>query len=185
CRALAFLRAGGLVPAEGVDYPCYTAAYALLAGAALGSEPLADAVALLRARQLGAHRGWQEDDPEYGGFGFGVATGDKPEEGDVAGLGLTSLAVRALRAAGVPADDPALIAARVFVERCQVLDDADPGRHGGFVHHPRPGPLQSKAVSHDGRVQPYASATCDGWLALHALGLADSPRGRAAAAWLF
>lgn len=182
--ALAFLRARGIVPEQLVDFPCYTAAHRILAAVALGGEDcasdVAESVAFLRARQLGPGRGWQDGDWAYGGFGYGVATGDAPDEGDVANLSATSLAVRALAAAGVPPSDPALAAAALFVERCQILAPQDPARHGGFVHQPGDGPLASKA----GRGRPYATTTCDGLLALAALGRVASERAAAAAGWL-
>jgi hypothetical protein len=187
-RALAFLQQSGVRPAEGADYPSYTAAFWLLTEASLAAEGRAPgeapALSFLRAHQLLEARGWTQDDLAYAGFGFGLDRGPRPAEGDIANLSATTWAVLALRASGVEASDPALMAARVFVERCQVWDEGNAARHGGFLHQPMPGALQSKAGAVDGLPQPYASTTSDGWLALHALGLAESPRGAAAAAWL-
>lgn len=189
-RGLQFLRAHGIVPAALVDYPCYTAAYWILAASELDDADreadIAIALAFLRGRQLAGNRGWQPDDLAYGGFGFGVATGDKPSEGDVANLSVTSVVVRALVAAGVPADDPTLRAAAVFVGRCQISAPDDPHRHGGFVHQPGLGPLASKAgISEHGPV-PYASTTSDGLVALAALDGDETlaAPAQAAALWL-
>ncbi|MEZ5965003.1 MAG: prenyltransferase/squalene oxidase repeat-containing protein [Planctomycetota bacterium] len=190
--ALQFLRAAGVAPATQVDYPCYTAAYWILAARALGDDlapelragDVTSAVAFLRRHQLVEGRGWTTDDPEYGGFGYGVDAAPKPAERDAVGMSTTRVAVEALVAAGVTADDPALCAARRFVERCQVWAPDQPERHGGFVFQPGDGPLASKAGRDDRGPLPYASATCDGLLALTHLGQATSPRAQAAMGWL-
>jgi len=187
-RGLAFLRRNGVAPAQAVDYPCYTAAYWIMAATELGPSTHAGdlevAVRALRRCQLATERGWRPEDPEFGGFGYGVDTSQRPAEADSVGLSTTSVAVRALIAAGVAPADPALVAARVFVERCQVVRPGDPEQHGGFVHRPGEGPLASKAGSGPRGPRPYASTTCDGLLALAALGEARSEHADAARRWL-
>ncbi len=185
--SLDWLARDGLAPATGpVDYPCYTAAlFATAVVAARRTDApalLAPAIALLRARQLGPARGWTTADPEFGGFGFGVADGPRPAEGDVASLSVTAWAVTALHASGLPTDDPALAAARRFVLACQVHDPSDPARHGGFLHTPRSGAWQSKAGIGTTGPRPYASTTADGLRALRVLG--ERNRAADAKAWL-
>ena len=85
------------------------------------------------------------------------------------------LSIGALRLSGVPLDDPALIKARGFVERCQNL----PG-DGGFIFAPEI-PDANKA----GERRSYGSMTADGLRALLLLGYPPSgPRVEAARAWL-
>lgn len=187
-RALTWLDQRGLVPAadEPIDYPCYTAALTALAAHQSQLDEFAPlvqrAVALLRDRQLGRARGWTPEDPEFGGFGFGVATGPRPAEGDVVSLSVTAWAIEALTTCGAAADDPCLRAALQFVQRCQIHDPQDPARHGGCVHSPRAGITQSKAGSSPRGPLPYATTTADAWRALRALG--DHDAAAVAQAWL-
>jgi len=108
-------------------------------------------------------------------------------------------AVGALRAAGVPADDPRVREALGFVERCQNLPLAgaapdsgfDEGLDdGGFFLSPSD-PARNKAgtagIDANGRVRgrSYASATADGLRALLACGVPpDDERVVRARAWL-
>jgi hypothetical protein len=80
----------------------------------------------------------------------------------------------------VPLDDPALVAARGFVERCQNLDT-----DGGFFFSPALADSNKAGALEDGRYRSYGSMTADGLRALLRLGrpLSD-PRVAAAAAWL-
>lgn len=68
----------------------------------------------------------------YGGIGYGK-TG-RPD------LSNTNMALEALREAGVPADDPAIKKAIIFLERCQNNSETNPqewaGNDGGFIYFP-------------------------------------------------
>lgn len=151
-------------------------------------------VAELRTRQLVAANGFAPDEPDFGGWGYGVARFSRPREGlpsddpRSANLAATLLAVGALRFAGAGPDDPALGAARGFVRRCQnfgpdpVLDD------GGFFFSPT-GETTNKAGPAPGggrvRFRSYGSMTADGFRALRLLmAPEDGPRLVAAADWL-
>ncbi len=148
----------------GLDYPNYTAAFYLLALSALQPENAAAKsaaqVAYLRTAQLAEHRGWQPDDVEYGGFAFGGRNPDKPLDTELLSVAVSAWAVAALRAAGVPPEDPTLRRARRFVLRCR-------GADGGFHFTPTPPHARSKAGADAGAPRSYGSATADGlraWL---------------------
>ena len=82
-----------------------------------------------------------------------------------------------LRSLGVPIDDPALIEARDFVSRCQTPD-------GSFVYSPVELALNKGHRAENGDPRGYGSATCDGILALYALGIGDSDPAERALDWL-
>jgi len=146
-------------------------------------------VAALRERQLLEARGWAADDPAHGSWSYfdGLPVrppGPRlPEElaSTLPGnLSMTLYAVGALFLAGVPPTDPALVAARGFVERCQNDD-------GGFFFSPSipDGNKAGPADGAPGRYRSYGSMTADGVRALLRLGAArDDRRVTGAAAWL-
>jgi hypothetical protein len=107
-----------------------------------------------------------------------------PETGHV-DLSMTRYVVEALRAAGVVASDPALVAVRLFVERCQNFDPQHPNdTDGGFFFSTTE--FDTNKAGHDGnRFRSYGTTTADGILALLATGSApDEPRLAAARRWL-
>jgi squalene-hopene/tetraprenyl-beta-curcumene cyclase len=202
CGFLARLAAtGDTDPA--LEYPAYTAALATQALAGHGAERAAIDrwLALLRRHQLVERLGWRPDDAEFGGWGYAAVEPRKPGPDDLRlphlepNLSATMFALAALRTAGAAADDPAITAARVFVERCQnvaaVPAAADPAfDDGGFCFVLRE-PNRSKAgpAGRDRHGRPrllsYGSATADGLRALLACGLpARHPRVATARAWL-
>lgn len=74
------------------------------------------------------------DDPQYGGLGYGDGK-SRPD------LSNTAFMMEALRDSGLPADDPALQRALIFVSRCQNLKSefndqpwADKVNDGGFIY---------------------------------------------------
>src|SRR5690606_23766556 len=124
-RARAFLArevdAQGAVVGDGtaIDYPNYSAAMLLLALAELGEpagEPLSGRLVARRRRvQLGPARGLAADDPAAGGVDLGASTAElAAAEVPTADLSTTTWVLEGLRAAGVPVDDPLVIAARGF-----------------------------------------------------------------------
>jgi hypothetical protein len=138
-------------------------------------------VAALRERQLVEARGWKPDDPAHGSWSYFDGLPDRPpgplpEElsSTLPGnLSATLFAVGALFLAGVPATDPAMVAARGFVGRCRAAD-------GGFFFSPSI-PDANKA----GPGRSYGSMTADGARALLRLGAkADDPEVIAARTWL-
>lgn len=186
-RGLRFLEAqmtaSGAVIGDGtaVDYPCYTAAFTLLALAEVrpdGWEELAARiVGWLRRVQWTGARGVQPEHPAFGGFDTGIEAAPLPG-GVVPGVDLstTSWVLAGVRAAGVPAEDPLVRAALAFVQRCQ----QQPG-NGGFVFAPTAAHRPPKA----GDGITYGTATADGLRALVLCGLPpDHERVVAAREWL-
>jgi squalene-hopene/tetraprenyl-beta-curcumene cyclase len=155
----------------------------------------------LRQRQLTEAMGWGPSDPEYGGWGFSLQLPRKPKPGQLkepfgeSNLSATTYAIGALRAAQVPAEDPAFQKALVFVQRCQNFAEDPPQRDpefddGGFFFIPGD-PLQNKAgvAGKDSagreRYHSYGSMTADGLRSLLRCGLPpDHPRVVAARQWL-
>jgi hypothetical protein len=132
----------------------------------------------LRQRQLVERNGWKPDDPSYGGWSYfdGIPTRPAaPDEQYQANLSATLFAVGALALAGTPPDDPAMVAARAFVGRCQRAAD------GGFFFSPAI-PDGNKAGADAGGFRSYGSMTADGLRA--SLRLAAPRNVAAAAAWL-
>jgi squalene-hopene/tetraprenyl-beta-curcumene cyclase len=192
-------------PSHGFDYPLYTAA---LAVTALSHEryarhrPARDAwLAYLRERQLTEALGWSPANAEYGGWGYCRTVPRKPEPGAFAppllesNLSATRYALEALRAAGIPANDPAFARALVFVERCQNLPadpaTADPAFDDGGFHFINADPVRNKAgvAGRDRhgreRFASYGSTTADGLRCLLAAGRpATDRRVTAARTWL-
>jgi hypothetical protein len=152
-------------------------------------------VAALRERQLGEATGWSADDPAHGSWGYfdGIPVrppGPRLPE-DLAAtlpgnLSSTLFAAGALFLGGVGPSDPAMKAARGFVERCQnFAEPPGPADDGGFFFSPSV-PDSNKAGPVDpSRYRSYGSMTADGVRALLRLGAPpEHPRVRAAAAWL-
>jgi squalene-hopene/tetraprenyl-beta-curcumene cyclase len=90
----------------------------------------------LKGTQSDESEGKSRDDVSYGGLGYGGGT-SRPD------LSNTSFAIEALRDTGLPADDPALRKALIFVSRCQNLQSefndqpwAGKVNDGGFVYNP-------------------------------------------------
>ncbi len=140
----------------------------------------------LKGMQWDESEGKGPDDPFYGGAGYG-GRNSRPD------LSNTSYFLEALRDTGLPADDPALQKALVFVSRCQNLKGefndqpwADKVNDGGFVYTPANGG-QSMAgpAAADGGLRSYASMTYAGLKSMIYAGLTrDDPRVRAATGYL-
>ena len=217
CEFLAaFTKPDGTIapPADGFDYPLYTAALTIKAY----SHPTATAFAkhrgawvkYLKERQLTAALGWKEEDKQYGGWGYCRVLPRKPEPGKLApnliesNLSATVFALDALRAAG-ETDAAVYTAASVFVRRCQNWNPPTEGKpappwqrsfDGGFFFI-YDDPVRNKAGQRD--VAPpipgaklhhlmfpsYGSTSADG---LQSLALcndpADTERRDAARQWL-
>jgi hypothetical protein len=193
-RALGFLRgraradgALGLSDKDLCEYPNYATAYALLCLVRCGDPRDAALAGRMRdylvGQQYCEENGFPRDHPAHGGWGFGgVHPPGRPGHMDLAH---TRRVLEALRAA--ECDDAALFArARRFLARTQrkaglgqPLADP-PSFDGGFYFSP------VVLDANKGRgLGSYATATCDGLLALLAAGAApDDPDVRAARAWL-
>jgi len=146
----------GAVP----DYPVYATAMTLLA-AARSERPqqlarFGSSIDWLVGQQLTRARGWQ-DSPALGGWPMGSKRVPAPPSPGHVDLSMTRRALQALRAAGT-LDGDARADALAFVSASET-------EGGGFVYS-KVTPGLNKA----GPTTGYGSATCDGLLALAALG---------------
>ncbi len=151
-KALGFLERyigpkGGLSEAP---HSVYTTSVALMAFQEANKGGRYDSVikggqAFPQVDPVGRGEGKGRDDPAYGGLGYGGGN-SRPD------LSNTAFFIEALRDTGLPADDPALQKALIFVSRCQNLKSefndqpwAGKVNDGGFVYtagrwrRPRPG----------------------------------------------
>ena len=127
-----------------------------------------------------------QDDPFYGGAGYGGRS--RPD------LSNTSFFMEALRDTGLPADDPNLKKALVFVSRCQNLkgefnDQPWAGKvnDGGFIYTPAAGGVSMAIPPTDanGGLRSYASMTYAGLKSMIYAGLKpDDPRVKAASEYI-
>lgn len=135
----------------------------------------------LKSMQWDESEGKRQDDPFYGGAGYG-GKNSRPD------LSNTSFFIEALRDTGLPADDPALKRALVFVSRCQNLQSefndqpwAGKVNDGGFVYTAANGGQSVAGAAPGGGLRSYASMTYAGFKSLIYAGLtADDPRVKAA-----
>jgi squalene-hopene/tetraprenyl-beta-curcumene cyclase len=137
----------------------------------------------LKGMQWDESEGKERDNAFYGGAGYGGAN-SRPD------LSNTSYFAEALRESGVPADDPALKKALVFVSRCQNLKSefndqpwASKVDDGGFIYTAANGgqSMADDAKLPDGGLRSYASMTYAGLKSMIYAGLtADDPRVKAA-----
>jgi hypothetical protein len=190
-KALDFLRsrldsAGALGRSSPIvlEYPNYATALALRVMKGDPEEAGRMSTYLLD-QQFGPHRGISEDHPAYGGWGFGEVGLPAGGVGHV-DLSHTRRVLEALREAGV-ASDSITIRAQVFLGRLQ--NRGLPTYDGGFHYAPLAVFANKGGFESDSTGAPvyrsYATATCDGVLALLAAGVpASDERVRDAAAWL-
>ncbi len=147
------------------DYPVYASAMAVLAAArSRGPRTLGGlerTLEWLRGQQLSSARGWSEH-VALGGWPMGSRVAPSPPRAGHVDLSMTRRTLQAFAASGNPLDDASRTEALAFVERAQVDS-------GGFVYSPVT-PQLNKAGEWTG----YGTATCDGILALSALGVVDS-----------
>ncbi|WP_406695276.1 hypothetical protein V5E97_30020 [Singulisphaera sp. Ch08] len=140
-------------------------------------------VAILRASQWDDTRGCPRAHPYYGGTGR--------DEKSAPDLPHTSQSVQALRTAGVPADDPLIQRAVVFISRCQRLGgrsdlrpEAGDGDVGGLTFEPYDTMLPKRGDARSSR-RPCGAATCMGLTSLLAAGIpAKDARIQGALRWL-
>ncbi len=121
----------------------------------------------------------------YGGAGYG-GTNSRPD------LSNTSFMIEALRDTGLPADDPGLQKALVFVSRCQNLKSEFNDRpwagkvdDGGFIYTAAGGGSSVAGKTDDGGLRSYAGMTYAGLKSMIYAGLtSDDPRVKAASAYI-
>jgi squalene-hopene/tetraprenyl-beta-curcumene cyclase len=188
---------------RGLSQPVYTAALTVWVLSAEGSKyhPAHEAwLKYLRERQLTEALGWVPADKEYGGWGYCAVLPRKPAPGEArpplleSNLSATAFALGALKVANLPANDPALKAALVFVRRCQNYagdaDRRDPAFDDGGFFFIYDDPVRNKAGAAGKdrfgreRFASYGSATADGLICFDLLDCQDAPRTAAAQRWL-
>ena len=129
--------------------------------------------------------GKSRDDAFYGGAGYGGRS-NRPD------LSNTSFMLEAFRDTGLPADDPSLKKALVFVSRCQNLkgefnDQPWAGKvnDGGFIYSTANGGETFAGKTADGGLRSYASMTYAGLKSMIYAGLdPDDPRVKAALTYI-
>lgn len=187
-RALSYLEQfvgprGGLSEAPHANY---TTAIALAAFHEANKDGRFDAIVkgsqnFLKTMQWDESEGKGKESDFYGGAGYG-GKHSRPD------LSNTAFMVEALRESGVPADDPALQRALVFVSRCQNLKSefndqswADKVNDGGFVYTAANGGSSVAGKTENGGLRSYAGMTYAGLKSMIYAGLTpDDPRVKAA-----
>jgi squalene-hopene/tetraprenyl-beta-curcumene cyclase len=193
------------LPRNGLAYPTYTAAGAVIALARQRNGQLqlaCDAwLKYLRERQLAEPLGWQPDDAFYGGWGYASDVAHKPTQDEMLAslaepnLSATVFALAAFRAAGIESGAPEMQKGLAFVRRCQNFDSdptaLDPMFDDGGFFFMKGDSVRNKAgvAGKDrwgqDRFASYGSATADGLRALVMCGSSvDEPRVVAACGWL-
>jgi squalene-hopene/tetraprenyl-beta-curcumene cyclase len=187
-RGLAYLErfvGPGSDPTD-VPHANYTTSIALMAFKEANTSGKYDAILtqgqnFLKRMQWDETEGKTPDDPVYGGAGYG-GRNNRPD------LSNTSFMIEALRESGLPADDPALQKALVFVSRCQNLRSefndqpwADKVNDGGFIYSTHKGGESFAGTTANGGLRSYAGMTYAGLKSMIHAGLTpDDPRVKAA-----
>lgn len=144
-------------------------------------ERIRKAQEFLKSRQWDESENRPRSDAYFGGAGYG-GSNDRPD------LSNTSFFVEALRETGLPADDPALQKALVFVSRCQNLKSefndqpwAGLVNDGGFVYTAAKGGSSMAGGDVKTGLRSYAGMTYAGLKSMIYAGLTkDDPRVEAA-----
>lgn len=149
-------------------------------------RPIDAARRFVKDLQWDEGEGKSQDDPFYGGAGYGG--GARPDLSNV------NIMLDALRDSGLPPDDPAFQKALLFVQRCQMLGErndqpfARGSTQGGFIYSPADGG-ESKAGDIDaaGRkeLRAYGSMTYAGFKSMIYAGLDENDvRVKSALDWI-
>ncbi|MFO0888804.1 MAG: prenyltransferase/squalene oxidase repeat-containing protein [Isosphaeraceae bacterium] len=135
----------------------------------------------LRTMQWDEGEGKGREDAFFGGAGYG-GSNSRPD------LSNTAFFMEALRETGLPADDPSLQKALIFVSRCQNMksefnDQAWAGKvnDGGFIYTAAQGGTSVAGKDDAGGLRSYASMTYAGLKSMIYAGLTrEDPRVKAA-----
>ncbi len=139
----------------------------------------------LKSMQWDESEGKSREDAFYGGAGYG-GSNSRPD------LSNTAFFMEALRDTGLPANDPNLQKAIVFVSRCQNLksefnDQAWAGKinDGGFIYTAAQGGSSMAGNAANGGLRSYASMTYAGLKSMIYAGLSrEDPRVKAALSYI-
>jgi squalene-hopene/tetraprenyl-beta-curcumene cyclase len=191
-RALAYLEGfigakGGLSEAPHANYATSIALVAFREANTNGryDRTIKAGQEFLKLMQWDESEGKTRDDAFYGGAGYGGAN-SRPD------LSNTTFFIEALRDTGLPADDPNLKKAIVFVSRCQNLKSefndqpwASKINDGGFVYTAANGGQSMAGEAPGGGLRSYASMTYAGLKSMIYAGLVrDDPRVKAALTYI-
>lgn len=187
-RALAYLE-GFIGPKGGLSeaaHANYSTSIALMAFHEANTNGRYDRVIkagqdFLRTMQWDETEGKNRENAFYGGAGYGGGN-SRPD------LSNTAFFMEALHDTGLPADDPGLQRALMFISRCQNLksefnDQEWAGKinDGGFVYTAANGGQSMAGKGSDGGLRSYGSMTYAGFKSLIYAGLTpDDPRVKAA-----
>lgn len=171
-KAIGFLRDNtrpdgslGCADPISVDYPNYATALgvqAIIKAQQPGWQAqIAPMVHYLKLQQFTEQNGWNKTDAAYGAWGMGGERRTPPGTGHV-DLSMTRHVLQALSTAGVPASDPAMQKAQVYVDRLKNPD-------GGFIFSTTE--EDTNKAGREGEVfRSYGTATSDAILTLIATG---------------
>lgn len=145
------------------------------------AKEVAMAAKFLKGLQWDEAAGAPRDNPQHGGFGYDVK--QRPD------LSNTQYTLEALNAAGIPADDPVMKKAQIFVSRSQNLKSehqdqpwAAKTNDGSFVYNPAP---NQRDMNPDGSIAGYGSITYAGIKSLIYAGVSkNDPRVKTALDWV-
>ena len=191
-RALEYVlknvRPDGGIYSDGSKYKNYETCVSILCFSAANADNrydklLKDAEKFAKGIQWGAEAGSDPNDPAYGGAGYGGHA--RPD------LSNTSFLLDALHELDVPADDPAIQRALVFVSRCQNLPSehnqtkfADLNPDGGFYYTIAAGGSSPANSTPNGGLRSYGSMTYAGLKSMIYAGVdKDDQRVKAALEW--
>lgn len=146
---------------------------------------IGDAQKFLKSIQWDDSKKADSTNPYYGGAGYKQGN-SRPD------LSNTAFFMEALRDTGLPADDPALKKALIFVSRCQNLKSefndqpfAGEVNDGGFIYATARGGESIAGKDEKGALRSYASMTYAGLKSMIYAGLTpDDPRAKAALAFI-
>ena len=142
------------------------------------------AVRFLKGLQWDESEGIDPSHTSYGGAGYG--SHERPD------MSNTQFMLEAFRAAGLPASDPAVQKALIFVSRCQNLETehnstphAAKIEDGGFYYTVAAGGETKAELTPNGGLRSYASMTYAGLKSMIFAGLTeDDQRVKAATTWI-
>ncbi|MBI1249574.1 hypothetical protein GC197_17255 [bacterium] len=179
----------GGIYVEGTRHRNYETCLCLLAFTAANKEGqydklITNAQNFLKKLQWDEEEGKSEDDPYYGGAGYGGHS--RPD------MSNTTFLMEALRTSGVGEDDPAIQKALIFINRCQNLESTynqtefprlNPD--GGFYYTPAAGGNSQAGETANGGLRSYGSMTYAGLKSMIYAGVdKDDQRVKAAVSWL-
>jgi squalene-hopene/tetraprenyl-beta-curcumene cyclase len=191
-KALSYLE-GFISPKGGLSeapHANYSTAIALLAFREANTNGRYDRTikagqTFLKSMQWDESEGKTREDAFYGGAGYG-GSNSRPD------LSNTAFFIETLRETGLPADDPSLQKAIIFVSRCQNLKSefndqawASKINDGGFVYTAANGGQSMAGQADGGGLRSYASMTYAGLKSMIYAGLArNDPRVKAALTYI-